>query len=98
MINIPIIQVSLMYILKDSAIKSIKISVKLLYNKYKENECKTIQNVCEILLKQFVWMLDVENFRTIMLNIAKTNVLLVKKETSDVLSSNIVLHDSLKQG
>ena len=68
-----------MYILKNSAIKRIKISVKLLYNKYKENECKTIQNVCEILLKQFVWMLDVENFRTIMLNIAKTNVLLVKK-------------------
>ena len=32
-------------------------------------------------------------FRTIMVNIAKTHILLVKKETSDVASSNIVRHD-----
>ena len=32
-------------------------------------------------------------FRTIMVNIAKTHILLVKKEISDVVSSNIVWHD-----
>ena len=35
---------------------------------------------------------DVEKFRTITVNIAKTHILLVKKETSNVLSSNIVWH------
>ena len=31
---------------------------------------KIFQNFCEIILKQFVWMLDVETFRIIMVNIA----------------------------
>ena len=34
---------------------------------------KNFPNFCEMLLKQFVWTLDVEKFRTIMLNIAKTH-------------------------
>ena len=54
---------------------------------------KTFPNFCEIFLKQLVWTLDVEKFRTVMVNIAKRQILLVKKETSDVLSSNIVRHD-----
>ena len=54
---------------------------------------KTFPNFCEIVLKQLVWTLDVEKFRTVMVNIAKRQILLVKKETSDVLSSNIVRHD-----
>ena len=54
---------------------------------------KIFPNFCEILLKQFVSTLDVEKFRTKMVNIAKTHILLVKKETSDILSSNIVRHD-----
>ena len=54
---------------------------------------KIFPNFCEILLKQLVWTLDVEKVRTIMVNIAKTHILLVKKETSDVASSNIVQHD-----
>ena len=65
-------------------------------DKNKESECKlfkTFPNFCEILLKQLVWTLDVEKFRTIMVNIAKTHILLVKKETSHVVSSNIVRHD-----
>ena len=58
------------------------------------HECKAFPNFYEILLKQLVWTLDVEKFRTIMVNIAKTDILLVKKkETSDVVSSNIVWHD-----
>ena len=40
---------------------------------------KIFPNFCEILLKQFVWMLAVEKFRTIMVNIGKTHILLVKK-------------------
>ena len=52
---------------------------------------KTFPNFCEILLKQLVWTLDVEKRRTIIVNI--THILLVKKETSDVVSSNIVQHD-----
>ena len=52
---------------------------------------KTFPNFCEILLKQLVWTLDVEKLRTIIVNI--THILLVKKETSDVVSSNIVQHD-----
>ena len=51
---------------------------------------KIFPNFCEILLKQFVWTLDVEKFRTKMVNIAKTYILLVKKETSDILSSNMI--------
>ena len=52
--------------------------------------CKIFPNFCKIFLKQFVWTLGVEKFRTIMLNIAKTHVLLVKKETSHASSSNIL--------
>ena len=51
---------------------------------------KCFPNFCKIFLEQFVWTLDVEKFRTIMLKIAKTHTLLVKKETSDALSSSIV--------
>ena len=74
LINIPIIQVSFMYMLKISAIKKYKNQcynhcknhrqkyknakfIKLANNKYKENECKTMQNFsnfCSIFLKQFV--------------------------------------------
>ena len=54
---------------------------------------KTFPNFCEVLLKQLVWTLDVEIFGTIMVNIAKIHILMVKKETSDVVSSNIVKHD-----
>ena len=92
MIKIPIIQVSFMYILKISAIKSIKTSVTTIVkitsrNAGMQNELncqitrirkvsakpfKNFPNFCEILLKQLVWTLDVETFRTIMVNIAKT--------------------------
>ena len=51
---------------------------------------KVFPNFCEILLKQFIWTLNVEKFRTKIVNITKTHILLVKKETSDILSSNIV--------
>ena len=54
---------------------------------------KTFPNFCEILLKRLVWTLDVEKFRTTMANIAKTHILLVKKENSDVVRRNIVGHD-----
>ena len=37
-------------------------------------------NFCEIVLKQLVWTLDVEKFRTIMVNMAKTHILLVKEK------------------
>ena len=37
--------------------------------------CKIFPNFCKIILKQFVWTLDVEKFRTTMLNIAKTPIL-----------------------
>ena len=46
-----------------------------------------------LILKQFAWKLDVEKFRAIRFSIAKTHILLVDKETSDVLSSNIVRND-----
>ena len=36
---------------------------------------KIFPNFCEILLKQLVWTLDVEKFRTIMLNILKTHTI-----------------------
>ena len=52
---------------------------------------KIFPNFCEILLKQLVWTLDVEKFR-IMVNIAKTHITLVKKN-SDVVNSNIARHD-----
>ena len=42
--------------------------------------CKIFRNFCKIFLEQFVWTLDVEKFKTTMLNIAKTNILLVKKK------------------
>ena len=113
LITIPIIQVSFMYMLKVSAIKSIKTSVTTIVkitdrNAGMQNELncqitrirkmsaklfKIFPNYCEILLKQLVWTLDDEKCRAIMVNIAKTHILLVKKESSDVLSSNIVLHD-----
>ena len=54
---------------------------------------KIFPNFCEIFLKQLVWTLDVEKVRAIMVNITKTHILLVKKESSDVLSGNIVRHD-----
>ena len=108
LIKIPIIQVSFVYMLKISAVKSIK-SVKIAdRNAGMQNDLncqitrigkvsaklfKTFPIFCEILLKQLGWTLDVEKFRTIMVNIAKTHILLVKKETSDVASSNIVQHD-----
>ena len=41
---------------------------------------KTFPNFCEILLKQLFWALNLEKFRTIMVNIAKTHILLVKKK------------------
>ena len=40
---------------------------------------KIFPNFCKILLKQFVWTLDVEKFRTKIVNIAKAHILLVKK-------------------
>ena len=103
--------VSFMYMLKISAIKSIKTSVTTIVkitdrNAGMQNDLncqitrirkmsaklfKTFPNFCEILLKQLVWTLDVEKLRTIIVNI--THILLVKKETSDVVSSNIVQHD-----
>ena len=54
---------------------------------------KNFPNFCKIFVKRFVWMLNVEKFRTIMLNIAKTHILLAKKETFDVLSRSIVRND-----
>ena len=36
---------------------------------------KTFANFCEILLKQLVWMLDVEKFRIIKVNTAKTHTI-----------------------
>ena len=52
--------------------------------------CKFFSNICKIFLEEFVWTSDVGKLRTIMLNIVKTHIPLVKKENSDVLSSNIV--------
>ena len=40
---------------------------------------KIFPNFCEVLLKQFVWTLDVEKFGKKMVNIAKTHILLLKK-------------------
>ena len=113
LIKIPVIQVSFMYMLNISAIKSIKTSVTTTVkitdrNAGMQNDLncqitrirkmsaklfKTFPNFCEILLKNLVWKLDVEKFRTIMVNIAKAHILLVKKETSDVVIRNIVGHD-----
>ena len=79
--------VSFMYMLKISAIKSIKTSVTTIVkitdrNAGMQNDlnCQitrirktsaklftTFPNFYEVLLKQFVWTLDVEKFRTIML-------------------------------
>ena len=56
--------------------------------------CKMFPTFCKIFLKQFLWTLDVETFRTVMLNIAKAHVLFVKKETFDVfLRSKNVWND-----
>ena len=110
LINISIMQVSFMYILKTSSIKSIKNSATTIANiadrnagmrnvlncqitsirKMSAKLCKFFSNFCKIFLERFVWTLDVGKFRTITLNIAKAHILLVTKETSDVLSSNIV--------
>ena len=82
-----------MYILKISAIKSIKTSVTTIVkitdrNAGMQNElnCQItrIRKMSEKLFKTFpnfqlVWTLEVEKFRTIMVNIAKTHILLVKK-------------------
>ena len=108
LIKIPIIQVSFVYMLKSSAIKSI-ISVKIAdRNAGMQNDLncqitriakvsakllKTFPIFCEMLLKQLGWTLYVEKFRTKMVNIGKTHILLVKKETSDVAISDIVRHD-----
>ena len=35
--------------------------------------CKMFPNVCKVFLKQVFWTLDVEKFKTIMLNIPKTH-------------------------
>ena len=103
-------QVSFMYILKISSLKSIKISATTIAKitdrnagmrnmlncqitsarKMNAKLCKFFPKFCKIFLERFVWTLDVGKFRTIMLNIAKAHILLAKKETSDVLSSNIV--------
>ena len=97
-------QASFMYILKISSIKSIKISATTIAKITDRNAgmritsiremsaklCKFFPNICKTFLERFVWTLDVGKFRTIMLSIAKAHILLVKKETSDVLSSNIV--------
>ena len=53
---------------------------------------KTFPDFCEILLKQLVWTLDVEKFKT-MVNMPKIHTVLVKKENSDVARRNIVWHD-----
>ena len=103
-------QVSFMYILKISSIKSIKNSATTIakiadrnagmrnvlncqitsIRKMSAKLCNFFPNFCKIFLERFVWTLDVGKFRTIKLSIAKAHILLVKKETSDVLSSNIV--------
>ena len=100
LINISITQVSFMYILKISAIKSIKISVTTIVKiadgyagmrnvlnyqitsirKMSAKLCNFFPNFCKIFLEQFVWTLDVEKFKTMMLNITKTQIVLVKKE------------------
>ena len=100
LINISITQVSFMYILKISAIKSIKISVTTIakiadgyegmrnvlnyqitsIRKMSAKLCNFFPNFCKTFLEQFVWTLDVEKFKTMMLNITKTQILLVKKE------------------
>ena len=100
LINISITQVSFMYILKISAIKSIKISVTTIVKiadgyegmrnvlnyqitsirKMSAKLCNFFPNFCKTFLEQFVWTLDVEKFKTMMLNITKTQILLVKKE------------------
>ena len=54
---------------------------------------KTFPNLSEILLKNLVWTLDVEKFKTIMVNMPKTHIVLVQKENSDVARRNIVWHD-----
>ena len=111
LIKIPITQISFMYILKISAIKSMKTIVTTIVkitdrNVGMQNELncqitrirkmsaklfKVFPNFCEILLKQLFWTLDVEKFR-IMVNIAKTHITLVKKN-SDFVNSNIAQHD-----
>ena len=108
LIKIPIIQVTFVHMLKSSAIKSIK-SVKIAdRNAGMQNDLncqitriakvsaklfKTFPIFCEMLLRQLGWTLYVEKFRTIMVNIGKTHILLVKKETSDVAISDIFRHD-----
>ena len=47
--------------------------------KMKAKLFKIFPNFCEVLLKQFVWTLDVEKFGKKMVNIAKTHILLLKK-------------------
>ena len=46
---------------------------------------KFFPNFCKIFLEQCFWTLDVEKFRTIMLNIAETHILLVEKEISGIV-------------
>ena len=42
--------------------------------------CNFFPNFCKVFLEQFVWTLDVEKFKIMMLNITKTQILLAKKE------------------
>ena len=49
--------------------------------------CKLFSNGCKIFRKKYFWTLVVENLRTLILNMAKIHIQLVKKEVSDVLSS-----------
>ena len=79
-----------MYILKISAIKRIKISVRNIRNTRMKNVlncnitnirkmsarlCKIFLNFCKMFLNQFVQTLDVENFMTIKFNFAKAHEL-----------------------
>ena len=55
--------------------------------------CKTFPMFFKIFWKRFLWTLDFGKLRAIILNMAKIHKPLVKKETSDLLSSRIVLND-----
>lgn len=54
---------------------------------------KLFSNVFKIFLKPFVWRLDLEKFRTIILNMSKTNKQLVKNGAFDVSGNKIVMND-----
>ena len=54
---------------------------------------KLFSNVFKIFLKPFVWRLDLEKFRTIILNMSKANKQLVKNGAFDVSGNKIVMND-----